>query len=130
MLSTINSSKIEKIYITKARQSMMARYILGKPEKYTFFGLIKKQDEVKPHWNYSWYGENYNTREELVEKNSSVCFINEEALFEKSVWEKPNMYIVMSHSDNITIHYDSYDELMSNLKLITDSNPNLVIINH
>jgi len=36
----------------------------------------------------------------------------------------------MAHSDNFTIHYDSYDELMSNLKLITDSNPNLVIINH
>jgi hypothetical protein len=129
MLSAINSSKIEKIYITKARQSRNLKFVEGEYEKYTFFGLIKKQDEIKPHWS-GWWGETFNTREEVIEQYHSECFINEEVLFENSIWEKPHMYIVMSHSDDITIHYDSYDELMSNLKLITDSNLNLVIINH
>jgi hypothetical protein len=123
----LNIDKIEKIYTHKAKQSNRISYDLGQPEKYTFFGLIKTQDEIKPHWS-GWYGESYPTREKFVDANTEY-FINDEVLFENSIWEKPHMYIVMSHSDNVTIYYDSYEELNEKLTtIINESKRNLMVI--
>ena len=123
----LNIDKIEKIYTHKAKQVNRISYKLGQPEKYTFFGLIKTQGEIKPHWS-GWYGEHYPTREEFVDANTEY-FINDEVLFENSVWEKPHMYIVMSHSDNFTLYYDSYEELNEKLTtIINESKKNLMVI--
>lgn len=122
----LNIDKIEKIYTHKAKQSRIS-YYLGQPEKYTFFGLIKTQDEIKPYWS-AWHGEIYSTREELVDAHTEY-FINDDEPFENSVWVKPCLYIVMQHSDNITLHYDSYEELNEKLTMIINqSKSNLIII--
>jgi hypothetical protein len=123
----VNSSKIEKIYTHNARQSNRFKYVEGESEKYTFFGLIKTRDEIKPHWS-GWWGETYYTLEDLINEYSSEYFINKEVLFEYSVWEKPHIDIIMSKSSDITIYYDTHDELTEAVKFITESNPNLVVI--
>lgn len=123
----LNIDKIEKIYTHKPKQAYRVSYDLGQPEKYTFFGLIKTQDEIKPHWSV-WYGETYSTREQIIEAHTEY-FINDEVLFENSIWEKPHMYIVMSHSDNVTLYYDSYEELNEKLTtIINESKRNLMVI--
>lgn len=123
----LNIDKIEKIYIHKPKQAYRVSYNLGQPEKYTFFGLIKTQDEIKPHW-CRWDGESHKTREEVVDAHTEY-YINDDEPFENSVWVKPCMYIVMSHSDNVTLYYDSYEELNEKLTtIINESKSNLVVI--
>jgi hypothetical protein len=125
----VNVEKIEKIYTHKARQSFYVRYNEGKPEERIFFGLIRLEKEQKPYWRHS-YDDNYDTREDLVSSNSDKYYINDEALFEYSVWEKPHLYIVMSHAKDVTIYFDSYEELQEKLdEIMNQSNGNLVIIN-
>lgn len=125
----VNIEKIEKIYTHKVRQSFFVKYNEGKPEKRIFFGLIRLEKEQKPYWRHS-YDTNYDTREELVEYNSNKFFINYDALLECSVWEKPYLYIVMTHGENITLYYNSQEELQETLdEIMNQSNGNLVIIN-
>jgi hypothetical protein len=125
----VNIEKIEKIYTHKPRQSFFVKYNEGKPEKRIFFGLIRLEKEIKPYWRHS-YDANYDTREELVDYNSDKFFINYDALFECSIWEKPHLYIVISNGENITLYYNSYEDLQEKLdEIMNQSNGNLVIIN-
>ena len=125
----VNIDKIEKIYTYEAKQAPYVQYVEGQSEKRVFFGLIKKQDEVKPHWV------SYNTgicysREDLIKADcSNKYYINNEVLYENSIWQKPYINIVMSHSENITVYYDSYDELLAKVnKIVLQSTKNLMII--
>lgn len=125
----INIDKIEKIYIHKAIQAKYVNYIESKPEKRNFFGWVK-QKEVKTHW-CDRYNRKYDTREDLINKYcSNKYYINHEVLYENSIWEKASLYIVMSHSDNVIVCYDSDEELQEKLNdIISESKRNLMIIN-
>jgi len=127
----INVDKIEKIYVHNAKQAPRnIRYHEAKREIRKFFGLIKVSDAVEAHWSDIW-GRSYQSREELIKDNScpTKYFINDEALYEYSIWEKPNLYIIMSHSENITTYYDSLEEMNTKLnEIIQQSNKNLMVI--
>ena len=126
----INVDKIEKIYVHKAKKANRPRYREGSPAKYCFFGLIKYESEVKPHWTY--WGDEYETREDFMNRetcSNNKFFINHEELYEESIWENAFLYIIMSHSDNITLYYNTYEEMMSVLDgIIKKSKSNLMII--
>lgn len=123
----INVDKIEKIYVHKTKQSNMVRYVEYTPAKYCFFGLIKYQNSDEAHWHYSFVG-GYQNREDIIDKNPNL-YINNEVLYEHSIWEKPHLYIVMSHSENVTMHYETYEEMILALNnMIDTSNNNLMII--
>jgi hypothetical protein len=126
----INVDKIEKIYVNKARQAKYIRYNKAEREIRKFFGLIKVIDAVEAHWSGYW-GEKYQSREELIKANScsTKYFINDEVLYENSIWEKPHLYIIMSNSENVTTYYDSIEEMNDKLnETIEQSNKNLMVI--
>jgi hypothetical protein len=127
----VNIDKIEKIYTYKAKQAPYVGYVEGQSEKRVFFGLIKKQSEVKPHWESYTTGVCY-SREDLIDAdNLNKYYINNEVLYEHSIWQKPYINIVMSHSENVTVYYDSYDELLDKVnKIISQSVKNLMVINN
>ena len=126
----VNVDKIEKIYIHKAKQAKYVYYIEAEPEKRNFFGWIK-QKEVEEHW-FSWYSSTkYRTREDLIngscEKNK--YFINDDVLYEQSIWEKASIYIIMSNSDPIKLYFDTYEELNQKVNdIIAQSKSNLMVI--
>ena len=127
----INVDKIEKIYVHNAKQATRnIRYYEAKREIRKFFGLIKVSDAVEAHWSDIW-GRSYQSREELIKANScsTKYFINDEVLYENSIWEKPHLYIIMSHSENISTYYDSVEEMNDKLnEIIQQSNKNLMVI--
>ncbi len=123
----INVDKVEKIYINKPKQSSV-KLVKSKPEIYTFFGLIKIASETKQYWYYPFSG-NFTTREEVISEDSYRLYINKETLYESSIWEKANIYIVMSRTENIRMYYDTIDELNKTIdNIIASSKNNLVII--
>jgi hypothetical protein len=127
MTLVINVDKIEKIYAHKAKQATFVKYVEYSPAKYCFFGLIRCEAEDEGHWWINWDGR-YQHREDVIDKNTKY-YINRDALYENSIWEKPYLYIVMSHSDNITKHYETYEQMMVELnKMVEASNANLMII--
>lgn len=127
MTLVINVDKIEKIYVHKTRQARMVRYVEYSPAKYYFFGLIRYEPSDEAHWYRSFDGR-YQNREDLVDKISDY-YINDEVLYENSIWEKPHLYIVMSHSENVTTHYETYEQMMAALdKMVEASKNNLMVI--
>jgi hypothetical protein len=126
MALVINVDKIEKIYVHKTRQARMVRYVEYSPAKYCFFGLIKYEPANEAYWWCAF--DKYQNREDLVDENSNF-YINDEVLYENSIWEKPHMYIVMSHSENVTTHYETYEQMMLALdKMVEASKNNLMVI--
>jgi len=126
MALIVNVDKIEKIYVHKTRQARMVNYVEYSPAKYCFFGLIKYEPANEAYWNYPYY--KYQNREDLVDKISTL-YINDEVLYENSIWEKPHLYIVMSHSENVTTHYETYEQMMGALdKMVEASKNNLIVI--
>jgi hypothetical protein len=124
----INVDKIEKIYIIKTRQATYVRHIEDEPEKRGFFGCIK-QKEVKAHW-WDYYGK-YDTREDLINSDcSKKYYINNDVLYENSIWEKDSIYIIISHNNTITLYFDTYEELTQKVNdMVVQSNNNLMVIN-
>jgi hypothetical protein len=131
MALVINIDKIEKIYTHKAKQAPYVYYNEGQPEKRVFFGLIKIENEIEPHWRCSYYSR-YDTREDLVGADcSDEYFIKNDVLYENSIWQKSYLYIIMSHSDNVSVYYDSDEEMIEKLnKIILESKKNLMVINN
>jgi hypothetical protein len=127
MTLIINVDKIEKIYVHKVRQARMVRYVEYSPAKYCFFCLIKYEPSVDAYWYHS-FDSRYQNREDFVDKNSDY-YINDEVLYEYSIWEKPHLYIVMSHSENVSTHYETYEQMMLALdKMVEASKNNLMVI--
>lgn len=121
----INADKVEKIYVHKAKKSHFIFYN-AEPDKYTFFGLIRIEKAKKQRW-WAWPGE-FETREQLIENNENY-FINYSEKYENSIWEKAKLYIVMSHSDNIQLHYNTDEEMNNTIdKIIEASKHNLIVI--
>jgi hypothetical protein len=131
MALVINVDKIEKIYTHKAKQAPYVYYNEGQPEKRVFFGLIKIENEIEPHWR-CLYHSRYDTREDLVGADcSDEYFIKNDVLYENSIWQKSYLYIIMSHSDNVSVYYDSDEEMIEKLnKIILESKKNLMVINN
>lgn len=124
----INADKIEKIYITKTRQAPYVSFYEATPNKYIFFGLIKSESAKSEYWRLNWEGR-FETRQDLVNNNPKKFYINDDALFHCSIWEKPNLYIVMSKSDNFTRYYDTIEELNKSVDdIINASKNNLIVI--
>ena len=130
----INVDKIEKIYTMKSKQAKHVRFYDAIPEKYTFFGLIKKQNAKPGFWcegfwceGYSWM--RYETREDLVKSNPEKYYINHNTLSDYSIWEKANIHIEMSNNDDFTKYYDTIEELNASVNdIISTSRNNLVVI--
>ena len=126
----VNVDKIEKIYTHKAKQAKYVNYIKAKPEIKNFFGCIK-QKKVEEYW-YSWYSTaKYRTREDLINNSceKGKYFINDEVLYEQSIWENPFIYIIMSNGDPITLYFDTYEELTQKVNdIIAQSKNNLMVI--
>jgi hypothetical protein len=131
MALVINIDKIEKIYTYKPKQAPYVKYNEGQPEKRVFFGLIKIENEIEPYWRCSSRSK-YDTREDLVDADcSNKYYINNDVLYENSIWEKSRLYIVMSHSDNVSVYYDSDEEMVEKLNdIISESKRSLMIINN
>ncbi len=129
MSLVVNADKIEKIYVNKARVAHYPKFFPKTPPKYTFFNLIKVEDAKDDRWCNQW-GELFPTREEVI-KDDENLFIDYSAPFEQSVFKKPNLYIVMSHSDNVTIYYNDENSMKMALDFIVKtSNSNLIVINN
>ena len=116
MTLVINIDKIEKIYTHKAKQAPYVIYNEGQPEKRVFFGLIKIENKIEPYWRCLYRLNKY--------------YIKNDVLYENSIWEKSRLYIVMSHSDNVSVYYDSDEEMIEKLnKFILEYKKNLIVIN-
>jgi len=127
MTLVINVDRIEKIYTHKAKQASFVSYVEYSPAKYTFFGLIKCEDADDAHWWVNW-DSRYQNREDIIDKHKKY-YINNDAPYQNSIWEKPYLYIVMSHSENVTKHYETYEQMMVELnKMVEASNNNLKVI--
>lgn len=123
----LNVDKIEKIYAHDKKQAKIVKYVEYSPAKYCFFGLIRCEPENEAHWWVNW-DVRYQNREDIIDKHDKY-FINHDALYENSIWEKPYLYIVMSHSDNITKYYESYEDMMIEVgEIIKTTNNNLMVI--
>lgn len=126
----VNVDKIQKIYTHKAKQAKFVYYVEAKPEKRNFFGWLTRE-AVEEHWFSMYTRFKYRTREELINDSSQKgkYFINDEVLYEQSIWEKPVIYIIMSNSDPITLYFDTYEELTQKVNdMIKQSNNNLMVI--
>ena len=130
MTLVINIDKIEKIYTHKAKQAPYVKYNEGQPEKRVFFGLIKIENKIEPYWR-CLNRSKYDTREDLVDADcSNKYYIKNDVLYENSIWLKSYLYIVMSHSDNVSVYYDSDEEMIEKLnKFILEYKKNLIVIN-
>jgi hypothetical protein len=123
----INIESVEKIYVKKAEQCLYFSYCEGKKEKRIFFGLIKNQEEVKPHWKNYW-GQKFDTREDLIKQEKNY-FINNDVLFEFSIWKKSSLIIVMKKSDSVELFFENDEEMYISLnELIEKSNGKLVVV--
>lgn len=127
MSLVVNADKIEKIYVNKARLTYYPNFHPKIPPKYTFFNLIKVEDAKDDRW-CNQLGESFPTREEAI-KGDNTLFIDYSAPFEQSIFRKPNLNIVMSHSDNVTVYYDDENSMKTALNSIVEaSNNNLIVV--